>query len=475
MTFRWGRRAALCALVAAVAAALLAAALVALWVGLSVVAAAVVGATVLLRELVKHFYATLLVLSLIWAASRLWPRPWLKVVAAACVPWIIGMGSLAVIVQGTRLLLPAADWPLLFRIQTFAGSAQAFLKAVTPGGWITQLSLTFVALALGLGAPGLAVWVPRVKKALSWSGKVAAVLAVFTTYSFFGTAYGASAIVQFTKEEGKRRVHDDAQALAEQQIATRIRQDPAAEARALNQYFAAIVEGVRVQKAAEALAAESPMEERARLYGHGIPHGGRPAGGEPVPAQPLTKADGARVQTRVAQLAAAIARSHVVQAAGARVTGAIEGLVGRPLTQRERGQAHEALEKSVGVLIGKAAELAGAPLLEGLQGEDGAELAPKIAKDLYAKQVERATEPISAAMADAFLPAGGPVAAGVNLPAPPDALEPAFRAEAIPRDVLHPDLAVARQQLADKRGQEVGRKIKELLERFRAEGEAGRR
>jgi hypothetical protein len=175
------------------------------------------------------------------------------------------------------------------------------------------------------------------------------------------------------------------------------------------------------------------------------------------------------VQTRAAQLATAIARSHVAQAAGARVTGAIEGLVGRPLTQRERDQAHDALEKSLGILLGQAAEMAGGPLLEGLQGRDGADLAKKIAKDLYAKQVERATEPISAAMADAWLPAGGPVAGGVSLPAPPDTLEPAFRAEAVPRDVLHPDLGRVRNELADKRGQEVGQKIKALLDAKRAE------
>jgi hypothetical protein len=426
---------------------LLAAALAVLWLALVLIVGVAVGASVALRELVKHFYPTLGVLCAVWAASRLWPRAWLRVVAAACVPWIIGMGSLVVLVQGTRLFLPAADWQMLIRIQTLAGSAQDFLKAVTPGGWITQLSLTVVALALGLAAPSLAVWAPRVRKALSWAGKVAAVLAVFTTYSFYGASYGTSGIVAFTKEEGRRRVQPDARALAEQQIAERIRRDPAADARALNQYLAAVAEGVRLQKQAEALQAE------------------RLPGSRPVPPQPLTPDDGTRLLDRAAELAKAVARSRVSQAAGAHVTGAIEGLMGRPLTLQERAQAHDAFKRGLSIVLGQAAAMAAGPLIEGLQGKDGSELGKKIAEDLYEQQVERATDPISSEMADAWFHAGGPQAAGVALAIPPEVLAPAFQAESIPLAVLHPDLQTLRRQVADKSQRQGGQKIKELIER----------
>jgi hypothetical protein len=392
-------------------------ALGAVFVGAVAAAVAALGYAAI-REILKAFYPTLALFTAAWAYARFFAKgPRWRWLADSLFPWVAGMGALAVIVESVRLFLPRADWPWLFRIQNAAHTAEGVLKHLEPGRLDLQVPMLLAVFTAGLALPWVAPWLPAFKKGLGIAHKVVAVLAVFTSFTFFG-AQQAGDLVQFTKSETYKRVKPDATALAETAIAARLAQDPAAETKMVHDYFDAIEAGVTTEARAKAeVKGEDPDAAAA----------------SPDRAKDL-------VQQRVNELRSALAGSALVAAAGRKVSGALELTVGRPLSADERAKAHDLLLDGVKLLVSHAAGFADDPLTVWLTAHGAPDVPLELVTDLYQEKVTDLAKSIAGPVADAWFRPDTPEArtADERLTALPDG--PAFDAAGLPADVAHPKL-----------------------------------
>ena len=131
------------------------------------------------------------------------------------------MTIVAIIFLAAREWLPRAQWPWLFSLEVTASRCEITLEKLLPHSLFVNLMLLATLFAVNLLHPAWEMWTTRFRKAISLAKTVATVLAVFTSFTFFG--YGqADAFLEATAEEKYERLKDQSTAVAELFLAARL-------------------------------------------------------------------------------------------------------------------------------------------------------------------------------------------------------------------------------------------------------------
>jgi hypothetical protein len=275
-----------------------------------------------------------------WSASR-----FKKIIAETIQPWLFGMSIVGIAYFSFTQWLPRADWHHIFAVETLLSRLELTLKATLPSSISANLALLAIVFALNVYRPTWKTWTGRLQKGLSITKAVAAVLAVVTSFTFFGVRQ-AGAVLELSAEEKYERLKDESIARSELILSARLSSEH--EAETVKAFLDAVHHTVTLDMRAP-LRLDDPMShvylenpeawKRARLSDF--------------------------VSDRVKELLEYAVENRLVRRASAQLDlGQFAPLFGRSLTPEEREQAKEQFTKALDLFAKKIASATFHPLSE---------------------------------------------------------------------------------------------------------------
>jgi hypothetical protein len=198
-------------------------------------------ATILLDP--GNFFVCLSVLSLAWIYCRFRRNRFTEAIGETLRPWLFGMAIVAFVYILAVELLPRSEWPALFAMESAASNCEMLVERLLPSSGYVNLGLFALLFAVSFLSPIAARWSGRVKKTIDGTKTVVAVLAVFTSFTFFGEAQ-SQRFKSATAEEKYARLRDQSDAAAKLALGLRISENTDAEIANTTQFINSVYRGV---------------------------------------------------------------------------------------------------------------------------------------------------------------------------------------------------------------------------------------
>jgi hypothetical protein len=310
-----------------------------------------------------------------------------KLIAKSIQPWLFGMSIVGAAYLATILWLPRAHWSNIFAVETFLSRYELVLKAILPASLGANLGLFALFFALNIFRPSWKRWTGRFQRAISLTKSISAVLAVVTSFTFFGVRQ-AGAIKELTAEEKFERLKNENVARAELILAGRFGTEQ--EAETIKQFLGAIHDAVLLD-----IKVPISLQEPELIS----------SGREP---EKFNRARLSRfVRERAEELLEYTQKNRIARRLTAKIDIArLAPLFERPLTAREIVEAKEQFTKGLDVFAKKIAGATFHPLAEFLNSNELPGIIESIIKDLYRGEVTATAKEITNPIADViFRPA----------------------------------------------------------------------
>lgn len=343
---------------------------------------------------------------------------------------IVGVAYLAAIAW-----LRQTQWPWIFTIEKAAICSELTLKEVLPESFFVNIGLLVLLFSINVRHPTWKTWTGRFQKVISGTRSVAAVLAVVTSFTLFGTAQ-AALFVKATAEEKYNRLKDESTAMAQLILAARVSEHREAEAQGIKKFFGAVQNGI-----CGAAHAGATVDSQVCPAPGVIPEVARV---DRTSQRELRRL----VNKRVSELL-----KYTPEAPPARQMAPMfddsrwESMLRRNFTNEEIEDAKEKFKTGLGEFASNAANQTFHPLSEMLKNAGLSDLTEAIVRGLYKSEVSRLAKSISDPLADwLFRPSSIPAEAVIAKVAKVAAVaeKPVFDETALPDDVLNPNDREAR-------------------------------
>ena len=331
------------------------------------------------------FWLTLPLMIVTWCYCQFNPNRFLKVIAKTLRPWLFGMIIVGAIFIAAREWLPRAQWSSIFWLENAASWCEVTLHKLSPYPLPVNVSLLVVLFTVNVYYPAWRPWTRRFEKGMSIAKACVGVLAVFTSFTFFGSGQ-ASVILEKTAEEKYARLKEQADARADLILAARLSENTEEEARNTKEFLDAVYLQVSIDWKMPLRLDDDyvriPMDKqgqekwfRSRLEG--------------------------LVKDRVSELVNALAKSNAVGRMKQTIDGPrLSAMLDHSFTSDEIKEAKERFLKSLDIFVDKGADLTFHPLAEFLTAQGLPQLVQAAVNDLYASQVTHLSKEVTEPLAD---------------------------------------------------------------------------
>jgi len=313
------------------------------------------------------------------------------VVAKTLQPWLLGMLIVGVAYLAATAWLSQAQLPWIVTIDKAAIWCELKLKKVLPESIVANIGLLILLFSINVRHPTWKTWTGRFQKVISGTRSVAAVVAVVTSFTFFGAAQ-ATLFVKATAEEKYNRLKDESTAAAQLILAARVSEDREAEAQTVKKFLGAVHDGVcgavhagldpQVCGAVHAGVIVDPQVVR------GVPDW-------TSQREPLRRL----VNDRVSELLKYTSEGPLARQMARNASRWVSMLRGN-FTNEEIKDAKEKFEEGLNEFASKAADQTFHPVSEMLKNAGLSDLTEAIVSKLYNSEVSRLAKRISGPLAD---------------------------------------------------------------------------
>lgn len=313
-------------------------------------------------------FLSLPLFALVWLRCRLSTSRPVKIISETLQPWLIGMAIVGVVFLAARTWLPRAQWPWIFTAEKVASWCEITFDSILPHSATVNIILLTFFFAINLLGPNWQKWTGRTQKALSRAKSAAAVLAVITSCTFFGSGQ-AGALLEATAEEKYNRLVDQTTARAELILAARISDHVTEESNDISKFLDSVYQGVSLD-----LKIPLRMGEYPPIY------------------MSDSEFEKWRLQevfnNRVSELRDAIARNPTVTTLAEKFDRAtLASMLGRYFSDDEIKDAKDKFDKALDKFVESNADWSVHPLSKMLVAAGLPDLVPAIIKDLYKSEV----------------------------------------------------------------------------------------
>jgi hypothetical protein len=365
----------------------------------------------------QHFLLALPIIAIVWFFYHRSSSRFKKTIAKTLQPWLLGMAIVGAAYLAVSAWLPQTQWPWIFRIETAASWCEVALNKILPESIFFNLALLLLILSINLLQPTWKTWTGRFEKVISKTHSIASVLAVVTSFTFFGAGQ-AAVLVKATAQEKADRLKDESTALGELILAARVSEDRKVEAQATRDFLDAVHAGVVVD-----LQLPPDLSERN-----------------------LRTSQAERLRTlvtsRVSELLKYISEAPLITDHMSHVfdRARLEGMLGRKFSDEEIRDAKTRFESALDEFVREGAGLSFHPLQNMLEAGGLPDLAQSIVKDLYKSELYRLAKDISSPLADSLFRAGSVPADSTVAKLAAIVKRPAFESRSLPAEVRTPTL-----------------------------------
>jgi hypothetical protein len=371
----------------------------------------------------NRFWGALLLLTMLWLFCRRSTNRLTKVIAKTLQPWLLGMLIVGLAYLVATAWLPQAQWPWLFYVEKAAIWCELTLKKVLPESIVANIGLLVLLFSINVLHPTWKTWTGRLQKVISGTQSVAAVLAVVTSFTFFGAPQSAI-LVKAIAQEKYNRVKEESTAVAQLILAARISEGREAEAQTTKEFLNVVLAGVPDLQ----LPQETP--DWARLaYAKELR----------TSVTNLDKQLRTSIRDRVFEL---LKYTSQGDAAGhmARIfdRSRLESMLGRKFTNEEIEDAKKRFETVLDEFAREGAKLTSHPLSTMLEAAGVPDLTQSIVEDLYKSEVSRLAKGISGPLAESLFSSSSVPADAIVGKVAALAARPVFDETALPREIRTP-------------------------------------
>jgi hypothetical protein len=377
----------------------------------------------------NHFWVALLVLAMFWLICRRSTYRLTKVIAKTLQPWLLGMLIVGVAYLAATAWLRQTQWPGIFIIEKAAIYSEVKLKEVLPESILVNIVLLVLLFSINVRHPTWKTWTGRFQKVISGTRSLATVLAVVTSFTFFGTAQ-AALFVKATAEEKYTRLKDESTTVAKLILAARVSEHREAEAQTVKKFFEAVRDGIC-----------GPVHAGASLVDCRTVHAGVIVDPEVARVDWTSQREPLRrlVNERVSEL-----RKYAPETPPARQMAPTfddsrwDSMLRHNFSNEEIDDAKEKFKTGLDEFASNAVNQTFDPLSEMLKNAGLSDLTEAIVRGLYESEVSRMAKSISDPLADwLFRPSSVP-AEDVRANVAAVAERPVFDETALPDDVRNP-------------------------------------
>jgi hypothetical protein len=242
---------------------------------------------------------------------------------------------------------------------------------------------------------------------MSGAGSIAAVLAVVTSFTFFGAGQ-TSILLNATAQEKYDRLKKESTAVAQLILAARVSEDPKSEAQTTHKFLNAIYNKVYAD-----LRFNRDGSLRTQEAGQ---------------LQKLVKNRVSEVLKYITESPAANRMAHIFD------DDRLASMLERRLTDAEINDAKERFDTALDEFISKGADLTFDPLSKLLDAAGLTGLSQSVVKDLYASEMTRLSKEISSPLADSLFRVGSVPLASTIAKVAAVAERPVFDETSLPID-----------------------------------------
>jgi hypothetical protein len=279
-----------------------------------------------------------------------------------------------------------SEWKVLFFIESAASTCEIFLERVLPSSGYVNFGLFGLFLCANVLSPSTVRWSGRIEKTIARAKSLAAVLAVFTSFTFFGEQQ-SPLFTRAVAEEKYARLKDQSDTAAELIIALRISKNIDSEIADATEFIDSVNLGSEMDIKSFRLA---EVEE----WGGGINN------------KEFFRLRTIRiVEERVAELQEAIQETientkSLADTARFLDSVTVEQLIGRPLSEAEIKDGKAQFQKALDKVASEVTKNGLHPLAQLLEKAGAPDLAVEIVKNLFKSEASRLAKRLSQPMAD---------------------------------------------------------------------------
>jgi hypothetical protein len=373
-----------------------------------------------------YIWVGLPVFAIVWFLCRSSSSKFYKAVAETLLPWLIGWAIVGVTFFITWMWLPKAQWSWIFFTEKAASWIEIALDKVLPHSGIANASLLAVLFAINVLRPSWKRVTQQFQKILSGTKTALAIVAVFTSVTFFGDGQ-LGAVKEATAQEKYDRLIHQTTARADLMLAARLTENVAPESRDVHNYLDAVYAGVSQDVKINFI--DDSWMGWARAHNMSF--------------QDYTRL---RYRTllsdRVIELGKAIASNPtVIKIVGPPDNPRVASMLDRFFSDDQIAEAKEKFKNALDEFVKGGADLSTHPLSKMFSSVGLPDAVPEIVKDLYKAEASTLSKTITEPLADILFRAESPTAKEVPKKLSEIAKRSVFDSTALPAVVVKPTYA----------------------------------